>query len=109
MGKARVWGLLLLIGAVWGDDAWAQSCVVGPVCVGSLSFDTLDDAVYYAQVAGVPRVEVMESYEPSADLDVNDEICAHLGLDGTLDVQLVALSPSVRWPGIDLILSLIHI
>jgi hypothetical protein len=102
MGKARVWGLLLIIAAARSEAAWAQSCAVGPVCVEKLDFDTLGDAVYYAQVVGITEIEVMEIYDPRAEGDTSDDPCARISLTALTDISVVALSDSVRWPGITL-------
>ncbi|MBK7760978.1 MAG: putative metal-binding motif-containing protein [Deltaproteobacteria bacterium] len=99
MGKARDWALVVFIGVAWSEGAWAQSCGdvdhPGPVCVDGQDYDSLYEAVVYADDAGLSIVEVTESYDPA-----EDSYCVPLNLSGASDIRLQALSDSVRWPGI---------
>ncbi|MEY3210873.1 MAG: hypothetical protein RIT28_1354 [Pseudomonadota bacterium] len=100
MGKARVFGPLLLIGAAWSEGAWAASCAVGPVCVGDQDHDSLAEAIHEAQEAAISQVEVMASYDPTVETSDGTTPCAQLAFDGATDIHVMALSDDVRWPGI---------
>ena len=100
MGKARVWSVVMFIGAASGDAAWAQSCAEGPVCVEGVDFSTLYDAALYAQDYGFSLVEVMGDYDPSVEEPYDASPCVGLFLSDGLDLHLMALSDAVRWPGI---------
>ncbi|MCK6524234.1 putative metal-binding motif-containing protein [Myxococcota bacterium] len=100
MGKARVWRVLTLLGAAWGDAAWAQSCASGPVCVDRWDFDTLTEAVEYAQDAGFTYIEVTSDYDPAEESPADANPCATLALNADADLHIEALSADVRWPGL---------
>ena len=99
MGKAHDWALVVFIGAAWSEGAWALSCgdedYPGPVCVDGESYDSLYDAVVYAEDVGVSIVEVTTSYDPA-----EDSHCADLSLGELSAISLVALADEVLWPGI---------